>query len=116
MTQVQKMTEHLLLAIEESEEYKRYQNAKKNLCRFPVLKEKADGFLKRKFEFQISGADHFNEGDKLSDEYSDVMEYPAVFEYISAENAFCRLLRQVNWQLLGRLDFDFEENVWTAAK
>ncbi|MCI9417214.1 MAG: YlbF family regulator [Eubacterium sp.] len=106
MSQVQEMTNALVEAIEESEEYKKYQEAKKKILQYPILKEKADEFRRRNYEFQNSSTDHFEEGDKLWQEFGSVTEHPVVWEYLTAENALCRILRQVSFHLLEKLDFE----------
>lgn len=108
MNQVQKITESLMLAIEESEEYRRYQKAKQTIFQYPVLKEKADEFRRRNYEFQCSGVDHFTEGDRLAEEFSHEMEHPAVWEYLEAENALCRVVREINWRIFDRIDFELD--------
>lgn len=108
MNQVQKITEALLIAIEESEEYQRYQKAKQEIAQYPVLKEQADEFRRRNYEFQCGGADHFEEGDRLAAEFSHVMEHPAVWEYLEAENAFCRVIREIDRKIFDRIDFELD--------
>lgn len=110
MNQVQEITKNLISAVEESDEYIRYQNAKQEMSKYPLLKEKADEFRKRNYELQNSRMDIFEEADKLQQEYADVIENSVVREYLTAENAFCRVIQQINWQLIESLDFeaDFE--------
>ncbi len=111
MSQVQEKIRELIAAIKECEEYGRYQNAKQAIEKYPVLKQSADDFCRHKFELQESGADLFDEIDRLQQEYMEIGSNPVIWEYLTAENACCRILRQVNWQLLEQLDFgaDFEK-------
>lgn len=110
MNQVQEVTRTLIAAIEQSEEYIRYQKAKQEIFQYPLLKAKVDEFRKRNYEMQNTRADIFEEADKLQQEYAEVTENPVVREYLTAENAFCRVIQQINWQLIESLDFeaDFE--------
>lgn len=110
MNQVQEATETLIVAIKESEEYNRYQRAKQELKRYPLLKQQADEFRKKNYDMQNSRMDIFEEADKLQREYAEVINHPVVREYLTAENAFCRIVQQINWQLIENLDFeaDFE--------
>lgn len=110
MNQIQEATKALIAAIEESEEYTRYQKAKQDICKYPLLKQKADEFRKKNYEMQNSRMDIFEEADKLQQEFAEVIENFVVREYLTAENAFCRVLQQINWQLIENLDFeaDFE--------
>lgn len=106
MSQVQEKTEALIAAIEECEEYKRYREAKKKIFHYPVLKEKADEFRRCNYEFQKTHTDHFEESEKLLKEHESVVGHPLVWEYLTAENAFCRMMRQMNWRIFEKLDFE----------
>lgn len=106
MNHVQEAADTLIAEIEACTEYQRYQNAKKTLYRYPVLKEKTDEFRKKNFEIQNSGADLLDEGENLRRQYAHILENPIVMEYLNAENAMCRLLRHLNWQLLQKLDLE----------
>lgn len=110
MNQVQEATETLIAAIKESKEYNRYQRAKQELRGYPLLKQQADEFRKKNYDMQNSRMDIFEEADKLQREYAEVINHPVVREYLTAENAFCRIVQQINWQLIENLDFeaDFE--------
>lgn len=110
MNHVQEVTKTLITAIEESEEYIRYQKAKEEILKYPLLKAKVDEFRKRNYEMQNTRVDIFEEADKLQQQYAQVIENPIVREYLTAENAFCRIIQQINWQLIEALDFeaDFE--------
>lgn len=117
MNQVQAVTRELISAVRQSDEYVRYQKAKQEIFRYPLLKARADEFRKRNYEMQNTRGDIdiFEEADKLQEEYAEVTENPVVREYLTAENAFCRVIQQINWQLIESLDFeadfeaDFEE-------
>ena len=106
MNQVQEATETLIAAIKESEEYNRYQRAKQELRGYPLLKQQADEFRKKNYDMQNSRMDIFEEADKLQREYAEVINHPVVREYLTAENAFCRIVQQINWQLIENLDFE----------
>ena len=106
MEQVQKATEALIDAISKSEEYLRYQDARRNIIRYPILKTRADEFRKHNYDLQTSNADIFKEADGLREEYAYITQNAVIWEYLESENAFCRVLQRVNWQLLERLDFD----------
>lgn len=110
MNQVQRTTEALITAIEESDEYLRYKKARREMLNAPLLKEQADEFRRRDFELQNSECDIFEEADKLQQEYAKVIENSIVEEYLVAENAFRRVLQRINWSILEKLDFaaDFE--------
>ncbi len=106
MEQVQELTEKLTAAISQSAEYIRYQNARQKLAQYPILKKRADEFRKKNYDIQTSDADIFVEADGLRQEYAYITQNDIVWEYLEAENAFCRVLQRVNWQLMEQLEFD----------
>lgn len=108
MNQVQELVKELIAAIKESEEYGEYQRARRHILQYPALKREADAFRKRSYEMQLSGRDLFSEGDRLSKDFEATVKNPVVWEYLNAETAFCKILRQVNWQLLENLDFEID--------
>lgn len=108
MTQIEKAMEDLIAAIGTCEEYKRYLAAKEEIGKYPLLKEKADAFRRLKFELQGAETDIFEKTDRIRSEHEEIYGNPAVWEYLTAEDVFCRILRKVNWKLLESLDFDIE--------
>ena len=50
--------------------------------------------------------DLFTEEDRLEQEYADVYKDPLLREYLAAEVAVCRIIQQVNKELIGCLDFE----------
>ncbi len=106
MNRVEEVTNELRDEIVKSAEYIRYQDARQQIARYPMLKKKADEFRKRNFDLQNSGADIFAEADNLRQEYTYITQNAVVGEYLDAESAFCRVLQQVNWRLMQDLDFD----------
>ena len=106
MDQIQKALEDLIAAVESCEEYQGYLAAKKEIEKHPLLKKKADEFRKLKFDLQGSETDIFEKTDTLRQEHAEVNSNPIVWEYLTTENVFCRILRQINWELLESLDFD----------
>ena len=50
--------------------------------------------------------DLFTEEDRLEQEYADVYKDPLLGEYLAAEVAVCRIIQQVNKELIGCLDFE----------
>ena len=50
--------------------------------------------------------DLFTEEDRLEQEYADVYKDPLLGEYLAEEVAVCRIIQQVNKELIGCLDFE----------
>ena len=49
---------------------------------------------------------NYPEKDRLEQEYADVYKDPLLGEYLAAEVAVCRIIQQVNKELIGCLDFE----------
>lgn len=107
---VMEATESLVTAIRQSETYHTYLEAKEELNKMPVLKAQVDEFRKKNYELQNLSVNVLGETEKLQQEYAAMLDDILVRRYLNAENAFCRMIQMVNWQLIEELDFeaDFE--------
>ena len=107
---VMEATESLVTAIRQSETYHTYLVAKEELNKMPVLKAQVDEFRKKNYELQNLSVNVLGETEKLQQEYAAMLDDILVRRYLNAENAFCRMIQMVNWQLIEELDFeaDFE--------
>lgn len=107
---VMEATESLVTAIRQSETYHTYLEAKEELNKMPVLKAQVDEFRKKNYELQNLSVNVLEETEKLQQEYAVMLDDILVRRYLNAENAFCRMIQMVNWQLIEELDFeaDFE--------
>lgn len=107
---VMEATEFLVTAIRQSETYHTYLEAKEELNKMPVLKAQVDEFRKKNYELQNLSVNVLGETEKLQQEYAAMLDDILVRRYLNAENAFCRMIQMVNWQLIEELDFeaDFE--------
>lgn len=108
MTQIKEATENLIKIICESDVYREYENCKEQLNRYPELKRKTDEFRSRNFEIQNSQADVYSEADYLQKEYRDILNNPMVRSYLDAENAFCKIMQQINYKLIEELEFEVD--------
>lgn len=106
MSQVQVETRALISAIEKDEVYIRYQKAKQEISKYPPLKNRTDEFREKNYNLQNCKDSIYKEADHLQEEYKDIIDNPISWEYLIAENGFCRMLQQVQWQLLEGLDFE----------
>ena len=107
MSQIDERLKDLIGAIRESNEFRRYQEAKNKLHENPELEEVVHNFRKKNYQIQNSGnVNLFDEVDKLERENSSIRRNPVVEEYMSAEIAFCRVVQNINWTLIEGLDFE----------
>lgn len=103
---VKAAAESLVSAIRQSEVYQTYLSAKEEIMQMPVLKAQMDEFRKRNYELQNLTVNVLEETEKLQQEFATMLDNAMVRRYLNAENAFCRLIQQVNWQLIEELDFE----------
>lgn len=106
MNHIQEVTAELITAVKDSEEYSNYAKLKEDMTKYPLLKEKVDEFRKKNYELQNSLTDIFEEADKLLQEYEEILVHPIVKGYLDSENALCRVLQQINWQMIEALEFE----------
>lgn len=105
---VKAAAESLVSAIRQSEVYQTYLLAKEEIMQMPVLKAQMDEFRKRNYELQNLTVNVLEETEKLQQEFASMLDNAMVRRYLNAENAFCRLIQQVNWQLIEELDFEVD--------
>ena len=96
MSVVEDKVTELVNAIQDTNEYKRYQEAKNKLHANPELEQIVFAFRQKNYQIQNSkNVDLFWEVDHLERE-----------EFMTAELAFCRLLQKINFRLVGGLNFE----------
>lgn len=100
--------EELKQSLLESEAFLRYQKVRAEVHNYPEKEYRLHGFRRKNYFLQNSREqlDLFTEGDRLEQEYADVYKDPLLGEYLAAEVAVCRIIQQVNKELIGCLDFE----------
>ena len=107
MSQIDAALEELVHAIQDSEEYRRYQQAKEALHREPELERRVNEFRKKNYQIQNSGGINlFDEVDRLERENSQLRRNPVAEEFYAAELAFCRVYQKISWSLTDQLNFE----------
>ena len=102
MEQMREALDALLAAIRSSEEYKNYQDIKARIHEKPEVEKRVAEFRKRNYQLQNQkDADLFGEMDKLEREKSKICE-----NSLAAELAFCRVIQEINWEFVEKLDFE----------
>lgn len=96
MEKIQDCVETLIETMKGSPEYLNYQACEKRVSADPQLKKKVDEFRIRKYQFlNADGIDHFEEVDRLQNEYKELRKKPVVNEYLEAELEICKMVQQV---------------------
>ena len=86
----------------------RYQKVRAKVHNYPEKEYRLHEFRRKNYFLQNSREqlDLFTEEDRLEQEYADVYKDPLLGEYLAAEVAVCRIIQQVNKELIGCLDFE----------
>lgn len=100
--------EELKQSLLESEAFVRYQKVRAEVHNYPEKEYRLHELRRKKYFLQNSREqlDLFTEEDRLEQEYADVYKDPLLREYLAAEVAVCRIIQQVNKELIGCLDFE----------
>ena len=100
MSVVEDKVTELVNAIQDTNEYKRYQEAKNKLHANPELEQIVFAFRQENYQIQNS------KNVDLFWENIDIRKNPVAEEFMTAELAFCRLLQKINFRLVGGLNFE----------
>lgn len=110
MLQVQGEVTQLIEAIKRTEIYQEFQHQKQKLSEYPELRAQIDAYRDRNFELQTRCQETalYDEIEKFQREYETFREIPLVHDFLASELAFCRLVQDVNAQILEAMSEDFE--------
>ena len=94
--------------IKDTPEYREYQEKKRKILENPELMEKARELKKKNLEMTMSfedGKDTVEDLMRFADENEEVFMEPVINEYLLAESAFCRMMREIFTMTMERIDF-----------
>jgi cell fate (sporulation/competence/biofilm development) regulator YlbF (YheA/YmcA/DUF963 family) len=105
MINVLEQAEHLADAIQKSGEYTEYISLLKKLQEEPDLYARLNDYRKRSFEVQMSSdSDAVKQLENLQVEFAELLADARVSRFLSAEQAFCKMMRQVNEKIMGSIE------------
>ncbi len=94
--------------IKDTPEYREYQEKKRIIEQYPEALEKAEILRRKNLELQNSldeTKDNLEQVIKFADENEEIFMDPVINDYLTAEAAFCRILREVFNMTMEALDF-----------
>ncbi|MBQ9550366.1 MAG: YlbF family regulator [Lachnospiraceae bacterium] len=94
--------------IKETPEYREYIEKKRLIAANPELLEKAEQLKKENMELISSfeaGKDTLEELMRFADKYEDAFLEPVINDYLLAEAAFCKMMREILTMTMERIDF-----------
>lgn len=108
MLAVRKSLDDLIVSLENCDDFKKYKVACTQVRMHPEKEQRLQEFRKRNYLLQNSRepVDLFEESDRLEREYADVFRDPMLQEFLNAEVAVCRIVQQVNREMINCLDFE----------
>lgn len=100
--------ERFVEEIRKSNTFKEYNFQKEKLKKHPALFERVREYRQKNFALQYATqADElFDKTDAFEKEYEKFRENPLVDDFLRAELAFCRMMQEVNGQIIAGLDFE----------
>lgn len=112
MPEIRESLDALIRALENCEDFKRYKKSNQLIQEYPDKKKRMLEFRKKNYLIQNAkeDIDLFTESERLQRDYADLYKDPVTAEFLAAEVAVCRILQQVNREMIECLDF---ENVLT---
>lgn len=110
MHQAIEMATALNSKIQNSEEYKRYQETSAKLKECPELYQRFNEFRRRNYELQFSDGESnlYDEVFNLVKEYESILHESVVNDFRVAENRLNAMLREVYAAISDDLELDYE--------
>lgn len=108
MSELDYAVENLIVAIKDTEKYRKYLREKEKISRIPELREQIDMYRLRNYELQNMTEDEelFHKLEEFEREYEKFRENPLVSDFLAAELDFCRMMQDVNIRITAALDFE----------
>lgn len=108
MEELQVSLDVLIRAIKQSSVYQEYRRQKDAIAAYPDLRSKLDEFRMKNFELQHSENPEnlLEELEVIEREYETVRENPMAERFLSAEVEFCRMMQEINVQMMEAVDFE----------
>lgn len=95
MNSLENATNEFIAQIKNTEEYKQYVIHKDKIERFGELKARINQYRKDNFVLQTTIEDDnmFEKLEEFEQKYADINDNPLVNDFLSAEVAFCQMVR-----------------------
>lgn len=105
MDNIREKLEELMGAIEVSEEYQSFREARRQVDTVPGLAEKIREFCRKNYEIQKHDSENLNElMEEFESRYEEFRRNPLVKTYLERELRMCRVMQEINVRLMGMMD------------
>lgn len=107
MTEFIQKAEELSAMLSDSDEYKRFLEAKNELEKDRELYNRVVEYRRRNFYIRNGNTnDKQGELKKLGEENGDILRNTVVREFLNAELILCRIVQEINTLVISKIDFD----------
>ena len=108
MTKVRESLDRLKESFISCDAVVRYQKICREIREYPEKEQRLHEFRRKNYILQNTKepVDLYVEVDRLKQEYADLFRDPMLNEYLAAEVAVCRVIQQINRELIEILDFE----------
>lgn len=108
MDEIKESLDNLRDTILNSDAFQRYDKIRTEVKLYPEKEKRLYELRRKNYVLQNSKekVDMYMEVSRLEQEYSDVYKDPLLNEYLAAEVAVCRIIQQVNREIIESLEFE----------
>lgn len=110
MSHVLQCTMHLASAVQNSDEYKAYNEAKDAIKGNIELGAKLNEYRLQNFKLQnnTNVEDYFDELDRMEQQYKELKKDPRVMAFLTAELRLCKMIQEINTTIVELVDLELE--------
>lgn len=108
MSRVEAALKELVAAIIDSPQYREFDIQLQVMREHPKLKHQIDEFRHENFVFQnsVESDELFDKMDEFSKRYEEFRKNPMVDSFLNAELDFCRMIQEINQEIVEAVDFE----------
>lgn len=106
MRETEKIIQDFVQRLRMTKEYQLYEAAKKTVRTYPGLWEQIDEYRRKNFMLQNSEEDLFDKIDAFDREYEEFRSNPVVNDYLTAEEAVCKMMREIYAQIANAIELE----------
>jgi len=105
---MEKATDKYIAALQKSDEYCNYADAKAKAKEDPILWQQICEYRRKRYEFQnlTSPEELFDRVDAFERDYREWKKDSRVTAFLDAELAFCRMMQDINLRIVDAVDFE----------
>ncbi len=109
MNRIEELTSNLIEAVKESNEYLQYQRLLAQVMEDGDLYFEINEFRKKSISIQLhADRNLLDVSSELYAEYNTLLADSLVTDFLSSEQAYCRLIREMNDRIMESLDLDID--------